>query len=145
MTSIEGEPLLVEDLIGRRKELSEELASIMKQSDGWLREEIEDNVCKRFLSLSFLLRQVVRREQLKALLAEAREHFRERITRLATNDERVLLLDAVETAVTLRRVDALIYLHQTLKLWIPPHVISTSLMLALMLVHIIQVVFFTTR
>ena len=52
---------------------------------------------------------------------------------------------AVELAAISRRVDALIYLHQTLKLWLAPHVLATSLMLALMLVHIIQVIYFAVR
>jgi hypothetical protein len=33
-------------------------------------------------------------------------------------------------------------LHRSLRIWIPAHVISTALMLALMVVHIVQVVFF---
>jgi hypothetical protein len=45
----------------------------------------------------------------------------------------------------MRRVDALIYLPQLLKLWLAPHVLVTSLMLALMLVHIIQVIYFLAR
>ncbi len=145
LTSIEGEPLLIEDLVGRREELQAELKEIVSQSEGWLREEIEERVVKRFLTLSFLMRQIFRREPLTTLLAEAREPFKERLTRLATNEERTLLLNAVETTVTLRRVDALIYLHRVLKLWITPHVISTSLMLALMIVHIIQVVYFAVK
>jgi hypothetical protein len=44
--------------------------------------------------------------------------------------------------VILRRVDALIALHRLLKVWIVPHVVTTALMLALMLVHIVQVVYF---
>ncbi|HUE83552.1 MAG TPA: cyclic nucleotide-binding domain-containing protein [Pyrinomonadaceae bacterium] len=142
MTSIEGEPLLVEDLIARREELRKELDEVASESEGWLREEIEERVRKRFLGASFLLRQLIRREELKALLANAREEFKERIVRLVTDDERKILLDAVETAVTLARVDSLIFLHRLLRVWIPPHVIATSLMLALMLVHIIQVLFF---
>jgi hypothetical protein len=55
------------------------------------------------------------------------------------------LIEAVETSATLRRVDALIYLHQLLKLWLAPHVVSSALMLALLVVHIIQVVFFAIR
>ena len=145
MTSIEGEPLLIEDLAARRKELKKELAEIVKQSEGWLREEIEERVIKRFLTFAFLLRQVVRREPLTALLAEAREPFKERITRLTTTEERTLLLNAVETAVTLRRVDALICLHKALRVWIAPHVISTSLMLGLMIVHVVQVVYFAVK
>jgi hypothetical protein len=47
--------------------------------------------------------------------------------------------------VLLRRADSLIYLHQLLKLWLAPHVVATSLMLMLMLVHIAQVVFFAVR
>lgn len=142
LTSIESEPLLVEDLIERRSELRQELAATVEKSEGWLRDEIEEKVEKRFLSRRFLLRQIIRRESLKDLLAEGRQEFKERTTRLATPDERELLLTAVEKAVTLRRVDALIFLHQILKQWIPLHAVSTSLMLALMVVHIIQAVFF---
>jgi Fe-S-cluster-containing dehydrogenase component len=145
MTSIEGEPLLVEDLTGRKAELEKELDEIMKESEGWLREEIEERVVKRFQTLSFLMRQFTRREPLTKLLAEARAQFKERLTRLATAEERTLLLSAVETAVTMRRVDALIYLHKILKIWIKPHVISTSAMLALMIVHVIQVVYFAVK
>jgi Fe-S-cluster-containing dehydrogenase component len=145
LTSIEGEPLLIEDLIGRKLELEKELDGIVKQSDGWLREEIEERVVKRFQTVSYLVRQFTRRQQLTALLAEARGLFRERLTRLATPEERTLLLSAVETAVTMRRVDALILLHKVLKVWIAPHVVSTSVMLALMIVHVIQVVYFAVK
>jgi len=145
LTSIEGEPLLVEDLVARRVELQQELEEIENSSEGWLKEEIEERVVKRFRTLPFLMRQFTRREPLTALLADARKPFKERLTRLATNEERTLLQRAVETAVTLRRLDALIYLHKTLKVWIAPHVISTSLMLALMVVHVIQVVYFAVK
>jgi hypothetical protein len=142
MTRIEGEPLLVEDLKGRQKELATEQQSILEKSQGWLKEEITEKVYPRFLSKGFLFRQLLRREDLKALLAEAREEFKERTTRVATDDERELLLDALETAITLRRVDALLLLHRSLRVWIPVHVVSTALMLALMIVHIVQVIFF---
>ena len=145
LTSIEGEPLLVEDLVARREELQQELEEIEKQSEGWLKEDIEERVVKPFRTLSFLMRQFTRREALTALLADARAPFKDRLTRLATNEERTLLQRAVETAVTLRRVDALIYLHKILKIWIAPHVISTAVMLALMVVHIIQVVYFAVK
>jgi hypothetical protein len=54
-------------------------------------------------------------------------------------------MEAVEATATLRRVDSLIYLHQLLKLWLAPHVVSTSVMLALMFVHVVQVVLFAVR
>jgi len=145
MTRIEGEPLLVEDLTARRHELQQEREAILQKSEGWLREEIQDKVYPRFLSRAFLWRQITRREPLKSLLAQAREEFKERITRLATDDERELLISAVETAVTLKRVEALLLLHKSLRIWIPVHVFSTALMLALMLVHIGQVVFFNVK
>ena len=145
MTSIEGEPLLIEDLVARRGELQQELDEIVKQTDGWLKEEIEERVIRKFSRFSFLMRQYKRREPLTSLLANARRAFKERLTRLATNEERQLLLRAVEAKVTMRRVDALIYLHQSLRAWIVPHVISTSIMLALMVVHIIQVVYFAVK
>ena len=142
MTRIEGEPLLVEDLRERRAELHKESDEILAQSQGWLKDEIRDRVYPRFFSRGFLWRQMWRREPLKSSVAQAREEFKERLTRLATEEERDLLIAAVETAVTARRVDALLLLHRSLRVWIPAHVISTALMLALMLVHIVQVVFF---
>jgi Fe-S-cluster-containing dehydrogenase component/CRP-like cAMP-binding protein len=145
LTSIEGEPLLIEDLTARRGELKTDLTNITNKSEGWLREEIEERVSKRFLSKRFILGQLVRREELKRLLAHARGEFKERTTRLATDDERATLLESVETAATLSRVEALIFIHRLLRVWIAPHVISTSLMLALLLVHIAQVVFFVVR
>jgi Fe-S-cluster-containing dehydrogenase component/CRP-like cAMP-binding protein len=145
MTSIEGEPLLIEDLMTRRSELQNELKEVVKKSEGWLKDEIEEKVLDRFLTTRFLLRQVIKREPLNTLHADARQDFKDRLSRMATQDERELLLRAVESAVTLRRVDALISLHQILKQWIPLHVISTALMLALMVVHIIQAILFTVN
>jgi hypothetical protein len=142
MTRIEGAPLLIEDLEARRKELRSDTRAIFEKSDGWLKEELRDRVYPRFLSYGFLWRQVWRREELKALLAQARQEFKDRTTRLTTDEERSLLISAVETAVTLRRVDALITLHWLLRVWIPMHILSTAVMLALMLVHIGQVIFF---
>jgi len=145
MTTIEGEPLLIEDLIERRTELKTELTETIGKTEGWLREEIEENVVKRFERFGFLLRQLIRREPLKTLLAEARREFKDKTLRTATTDERETLLGAVQTAVTLRRVEALIFLHQILKQWVPLHVVSTALMLALMVIHIIQAIFFTIK
>src|SRR6185436_11486987 len=132
ITRIEGEPLLVEDLETRRNELEEQRAEILKKSEGWVRSEIEDRIYPRFMSTGFLWQQIMKRQDLKAQLAEAREEFKERTARIATDDEREVLISAVEATVTLRRVDALLLLHKSLRLWIPPHVISTALMLALM-------------
>ncbi|HYP01404.1 MAG TPA: cyclic nucleotide-binding domain-containing protein [Pyrinomonadaceae bacterium] len=161
MTSIEGEPLLIEDLRKRRDELRETLANIGTESTPAIRDIILGKVRPRYLSLGYLLRQYVRREDLSSLHSLAREDFKteldnykkpaeelQRTFIFGTNDpsqyrpEGRLLLEAIESTVTLRRVDSLIYLHQLLKLWLAPHVVATSLMLVLMLVHIIQVVFF---
>src|SRR6185503_185580 len=98
----------------------------------------------RFVSLGFLLRQYVQRESLDTLLVRAKAEFSSAAVALADEKDRHALQKAVEAAATLRRVDALIYLHRLLKMWLPPHVASTSLMLALMLVHIIQVVYYAS-
>ncbi len=145
LTRIEGEPLLVEDLKERRTELARECDEILQKSEGWAKDEIRNRLIPRYMTWRYLWRQFSRREDLKAQLAEAREDFKEETTRVATEDERELLLDALETIVTMRRVDALLLLHRALRVWIPAHVFSTGLMLALMVVHIVQVVFFKAR
>ncbi len=145
MTSIEEEPLLIEDLRARREELRETLAQIGLKSSDELRQIVRQKVRGRYLSLSYLLRQYLRREKLTSMQAEAREEFEAEANRLHDPQQRTLLLEAIEATVTLRRVSSLIYLHQLLKLWLAPHVVATSLMLMLMFVHIVQVVFFAVR
>lgn len=139
LTSIEGEPLLIEDLTIRRAELDSELKETCSKSEGWLRAEIHNRIKKHFLSRFFLFQQILRRRELKIILAEARETFKDVLTR-TTDNERATLLQALEIAVTLQRVNALIALHRLMRTWIAPHVISTSLMLALMLVHVVDVI-----
>ena len=58
LTSIEGEPLLIEDLVGRQVELRNEFEQIVNKSEGWLRDEIEERVRKRFFGIGFLMRQL---------------------------------------------------------------------------------------
>ena len=145
MTSIEGEPLLIEDLRTRREELREDLKEIGQRCNEDVRRVIKRKVRGRYLSFSYLLRQYLRREELSALEAEARLEIKPEVDRLSDPDSQQILREAVEASVTLRRVDSLIYLHQLLKLWLAPHVVATSLMLVLMFVHIVQVTFFAVR
>jgi Fe-S-cluster-containing dehydrogenase component/CRP-like cAMP-binding protein len=145
MTSIEGDPLLIEDLEGRRDELREALANLSAKADEQLRNLIDRKVRRHFFSFSYLLGQYLRREELTASLAKGRLYFRNEMAALDDKEKRNLFLKAIERAATLRRVESLIYLHRLLKVWVAPHVISTSVMLALLAVHIVQVVFFRVR
>src|SRR5262249_34870050 len=75
LTSIEGDPLLIEDLEGRRDELRGELKELSEKSDGSLRDLIGKKMRRHFFSPGFLIRQYTRREPLTAALAKARLHF----------------------------------------------------------------------
>jgi Fe-S-cluster-containing dehydrogenase component len=145
MTSIEGDPLLIEDLEGRRDELRQDLAITTHEGDALTRKLINGVVRRYFFSISYLVRQYLRREDLTSSLAKARFHFRSELAGLADREQRELFLRAVERTATLRRVESLIYLHRLLRIWLVPHVISTSVMLALMMVHVVQVAFFRVR
>jgi hypothetical protein len=145
LTKIEGSPLLIDDLKDRREELQKEIAEIAAQAAGSLQSIVKEKVVPRFLSFGFLLRQFFRHEDLDRMVDSAKAGFsRERAT-LATEKDRRKLDRAIEAAATLRRIDALVYLHRSLKAWLPPHVASTALMLALMIVHIIQVIYYASR
>jgi len=144
MTSIEGDPLLIEDLRARREELREQLA-LIDTSNPQMRELVKTKMRRRFFSFGYLVRQYLKREELTKVLADARAEFRADADTLSDPKDRRSLMEAIETTVTLRRVDSLIYLHQLLKLWLAPHVVSASLMLALMCVHIVQVMLFSVR
>lgn len=142
MTRIEGEPLLLEDLQARREELRAELVRLSEETDNdELRQIIKNKVRRRYLGLGYLFKQYLRRQDLKTMLARARERFRPLAENMSQIDG-LRLMNAVEAAATLRRIDALCYLHQSLKIWLAPHVLFTSIMLVLMIVHIIQVIYF---
>jgi len=145
MTQIEREPLLLEDLELRREELRAELVRAADQTGNeQLKNLIQRKVRRRFLGLSYLLRQYLKKEDLGSMLANAREEFRNAAADMTRTDD-ARLMKAVEDAATLRRVDALCYLHRLLKSWIPPHVLFTALMLVLMAIHVVQVVYFNVR
>jgi Fe-S-cluster-containing dehydrogenase component/CRP-like cAMP-binding protein len=144
LTRIEGQPLLIEDLLTRRDELREELGATMAAASPEAQKLIRKRVLKRCLSLRFLLRQYLRRESLDQLVGAVGGALKPSAKSLSAY-EQGNFFSAIEKAVTMRRLDALIYLHHSLKLWLAPHVIVTSLMLALMIVHIIQVLYFLAR
>jgi len=145
MTRIEQEPLLLQDLEARQEELRAELVRAADEtSNQELKRLIQKKVRRRFLGLPYLLRQYFKQENLEAMLANAREEFRYAAANMTRADD-ARLMKAVENAATLRRVDALCYLHKLLKIWIAPHVLFTALMLVLMLIHIAQVVYFNVR
>jgi len=145
MTSIEGDPLLIEDLESRRSELRDEMSKIEAKANDETRGLMNSKVRQHFSSLGYLMKEYSQREELTGRLAKARLHFKSDMATIADKDQRNLLLRAIERSAMLRRVEALIYLHRLLKIWIAPHVIATSVMLALMIVHIVQVIFFNVR
>lgn len=157
LTRIEGEPLLIEDLRRRREELYQEIADLTATAQinaknqgreaaftgGFLKSR--DRVLDTITSLPFLMRQYLKKEELEELLVATEKQFQGEANKIADTTEREAFNRLVRAAATVRRVDALIYVHRALKLWLPPHVIFTSLMLALMLVHIIQVTYYVWR
>ena len=145
LTSIEGEPLLIEDLEARRAELRKEISDLTSKAEGKARALVERKMRSHFLSLSYLLRQYTRREQLTTSLAQGRLRFRNELAAIDDKAQRSVALRALERMATLRRVDALVYLHRLMKIWVAPHVVSTSVMLVLMIAHIVQAVFFNVR
>ena len=145
LTRIEGSPLLLDDLRARREELQKEVAGIGSSDSQMVQRLVNERVVPRFISFGYLLRQYLRRESLDRMIEKAKAGFSKERDQLANDLDRRRLDKAIEDAVTLRRIDALIYLHRSMKLWLPPHVATTSLMLALMIVHIIQVIYYASR
>jgi hypothetical protein len=144
LTSIEGSPLLIDDLTSRKEELRGELAAALASASERERDKIRGHIAARFLSTSYLLRQYLLRRELDSEVEAGKQRVKKFAEGLAEQD-RQAMARAAEAAVTARRVDALIYLHRLLKLWLPPHIAASSLMLALLVAHIIQVIYFASH
>lgn len=145
MTRIEESPLLLDDLTHRREELEMELVDLKSSGSDQLRQIIERRVVPKLMSVGTLLSQYIGRRKLADSIESAKHASSKYADQLTSASDKAKLERAVEIAVTGRRVDALIYLHRLLKVWLPPHVVFTSLMLALMIIHIIQVVIYAAR
>jgi hypothetical protein len=157
LTKIEGEPLLIEDLRRRREELYQEIADLTATTQINAKNQGReaaftstflkgrDNVLDKITSLSYLMRQYLRKESLETLLNSVEKDFQAEANKLTDPTEREAFIRLIKAAATVRRVDSLIYVHRALKLWLPPHVLFTSLMLALLLVHILQVTYYLWR
>ena len=127
------------------EELQKEIGEIAGQGSEQLSAIVKRKVIPRLVSFGSLIGQYLGRKSLDDQVVSARQSFARERSELAGENDRRKLDRAIEAAVTLRRIDALIYLHRSMKVWLPPHVATTSLMLALMIVHIIQVIYYASR
>ena len=92
-------------------------------------------------SWRFMVRQFALRETLENLSADVRHDFAAQRAKLEDPNDQARMERVTDAVTSLRRLDALRFLHWTLKSWLLPHVVATSLMLALLVVHIFQVVY----
>ena len=144
LTSIEGSPLLLDDLRARKQELQDELALAVSSVSPQMRDAIRSRIGSNFLSTRYLLRQYLLRRDLSAEVEAGKQRVQKFAERLTEQDKQAIAR-AAEAAVTARRVDSLICLHRLLKLWLPPHIAASSLMIALLVTHIIQVIYFAAH
>lgn len=141
LTRIEGTPLLIDDLKARREELRREQFEIISGPHEDVSSLVKERVLPRFDSMTATLRQFVKQDGIETLVDAARQEFRATAEKLTQTEERHAFDRSLRAAALLPRVNALIFLHNLLKVWLAPHIGSVYLMLALMLVHVVQVVY----
>jgi Fe-S-cluster-containing dehydrogenase component/CRP-like cAMP-binding protein len=124
----EGNALLADDIDLRREELKKEISESLRMNDLESAREFQRTLA-RLSSTGFLLRQFIRREPMQTLFTEA------------LNSSPGAEFGPVEALVALRRLDALHILHVLMKSWLPPHAAATAVMLALLVVHLLQVAY----
>jgi hypothetical protein len=135
-----GSPLLADDLNLRSDEISNDVAEAMAEASEPARQIMRSAIAK-LSSVGFLFRQFTYREPLDNLTADVRRLFVEAKSRLTDPQDSSRVDSVTDALASLRRLDALRFLHWLLKSWLLPHVVATSLMLALLVVHIFQVVY----
>jgi Fe-S-cluster-containing dehydrogenase component/CRP-like cAMP-binding protein len=135
-----GSPLLADDLNLRSDEISKDVAEAMAEASEPARQIMRSAIAK-LSSVGFLFRQFTYREPLDNLTADVRRLFVEAKSRLTDPQDSSRVDSVTDALASLRRLDALRFLHWLLKSWLLPHVVATSLMLALLVVHIFQVVY----
>ncbi|MFY9571475.1 MAG: cyclic nucleotide-binding domain-containing protein [Blastocatellia bacterium] len=140
LTRIEGAPLLLEDLKARRDELREELSEIIRTAPEHLRVQLRKSVSRRFDSFNAVF-HVLAQESLGQLLKTTSRESRIAAEQLRNEEEQRILNEAARAVALLPRVNALISLHRLLKVWIAPHMAFAYVTVALMVIHIFQVLY----
>jgi len=144
LTRIEEQPLLIEDLEARRDELRTSSNAATKSAPGSVRSIIDSKLLPTVGSMTYVLKQLFTSQSLEHFYALELQSLKGETKNLSPEEGETLAAITKEL-ITLRRVESLVILHRVLKSWIIPHVLSTALMLALMAIHIIQVVYFASR
>lgn len=134
-----GSPLMADDLQRRHEEIEREIAIAVGGSGADARKIMECAIAE-LSSVGFLFRQFAGRDTLDHLCAEVRRRNAESKSRLRA-DDRERFDSVTDALVSLRRLDALGFLHWLLKSWLIPHVVLTSIMLALLVIHIAQALY----
>jgi Fe-S-cluster-containing dehydrogenase component len=133
LTRLEPQPVLPADLAARRDALRAELAELLVQA-------ADDALQSSALKLLHARRWLWRRDALESMIAAAQKQYTNEET--ATHPQ---WLRALELAATMRRIDALLILHRALRGWWWPHAMMAGLMLALLLIHLAQVLMFAAH
>lgn len=142
LTRIEGTPLLLDDLKARREELRTTLEDALKVSER-LKLLLNEEVKPALASGLSVIRQFIKQESVDTLVDSANRRFEAVAKDLSPIKERPAFDEAVRAAALLPRLNALIHLHKLLKVWLVPHIASVYVMGALMIVHILQVVYWS--
>jgi Fe-S-cluster-containing dehydrogenase component/CRP-like cAMP-binding protein len=135
-----GTPLLADDLNRRYEEIETQVADTLAAASDPARKAMQTALSK-VTSWRFMIRQFALRETLENLSADVRHDFAAQRAKLADPGDQARMDRVTDAVTSLRRLDALRFLHWTLKSWLLPHVVATSLMLALLVIHIFQVVY----
>lgn len=144
LTRIEEQPLLIEDLEARRGELRASSGSAINGASGSVRSILDSKLLPRVGSWNYRLKQLFTSQNLEYFYGHEVRSLNGEIKTLSPEEGETLAMITREL-ITLRRVEGLVTLHRLLKSWIVPHVLTTALMLALMVIHIVQVVYFAAR
>lgn len=135
-----GSPLLADDLDRRYEELQAQVSEALATSGDEARSAMKRAIGS-LSSWRFMLRQFTHRETLEHITADVRRDFSALRLKIADSADREHFDRLTDALASLRRLDALRFLHGTLKSWLVPHIVATSLMLALLVIHIFQVVY----
>lgn len=134
-----GSPLMADDLQRRNEELQRDIANGLTAAAPDTKHLMESAIAE-LSSVGFLLRQFAKRETLDELCANVRRRYQGPKSRLQS-DECDRMDSVTDALASLRRLDALGLLHWLLKSWLVPHVVLTSIMLALLVIHILQALY----
>ncbi len=141
LTAMEEEPVIVEDLLELKENYCRRVVELSQGKSETFRRAVSRRLRPEMESWSRMARFIVKRSTLDPELAPFQSKFEAEVKRLP-EVEQADFKRLIETALRINKANAELFLQRVLRRWLTMHIVISTAMAALAVVHIVSVFYY---